>query len=131
MSMGLSGGGQRFWSKLGLKATGAIASPVSLPLLPLRHRYGRHSRLDVMARACRMLSETLCAGDATSPGSIISFEVHNFDVPLFLEPWTLVQIITAPNIIDNLTPISFFPPVSTYHHAPPSLDVFFVRHILL
>jgi len=78
-----------------------------------------------------MLSETLCAGDATSPGPIIPFEVHNFDVPLFLEPWTLVQIITAPNIIDNLTPISFFLPVSTHHHAPPSLDVSFARRILL
>ena len=63
-----------------------------------------------------MLPETLCAGDATSPGPLIPSEVTT-SIPLRLEPWTLVQIITAPNIIDNLSTIPSFPPVSTHYHT--------------
>jgi hypothetical protein len=47
-----------------------------------------------------MLLETLCAGDATSPGPMIPSEVTSWitlPLSLSLEPWTLVQIITAPS----------------------------------
>jgi len=64
----------------GLKATGMIASgcaerPKSTSLCSL-HRCDKHSRLDVTAGACRMLPETLRAGDATSPGPLIPSEVE-------------------------------------------------------
>lgn len=78
------------------------------PCTPLRRRHDKHLRLDVTVRACRMLPEVLCAREATSP--IMPFEV-NTPIALSLKPWTLVQIVTAPNIIDNLPP---FPPFHLY-----------------
>lgn len=78
------------------------------PCAPLRRRHDKHRRLDVTVRACRMLPEVLCAREATSP--IMPFEV-NTPMTLSLKPWTLVQIVTAPNIIDNLPP---FPPFHLY-----------------
>jgi len=70
-----------------------------------------------------MLPETLCAGEATSPGPLIPSEVIS-STSLSLEPWTLVQIITAPNIMDNL-PHHFLLSacVHSLPHSPPSPHV--------
>ena len=76
-----------------------------------------------------MLPDTLCVGDATSPGLRISFKVTT---PIFLslEPWTLVQITTAPNTVDNPPSTSSFPPVPTHYHALRLLSTFLPPAIL-
>ena len=38
-------------------------------------------------------------------------------IPLRLEPWTLVQIVAAPSIIDNLAAIFSFALVFTHFHS--------------
>jgi len=73
-----------------------------------------------------MLLESLCAGDATSPGTH-TVQSHDLDIPLSLEPWTLVQIVTALNIIDNLPTPSC---IHSFLHFPPFLHASFLRHIV-
>ena len=123
--------------EFGLKATGMIASgyaerPKSTSLCsPSRHRCDKHSRLDVTARACRMLPETLCARDATSPGPLISSEVKTWMSLSFWNPGRLYKL--SPRRISWITSPPFPPfrlyPLPTAPSAFPSC--FLPRSIIL
>jgi len=64
-----------------------------------------------------MLPETLCAGDATSPGPLIPFEVTN---SISLSLWNLGRLykLSLRRISSIISPtVPSFPPVSTHYHT--------------
>ena len=128
-------------------ASGCAERPKSTSLCSRpRHRCDKHSRLDVTARACRMLPETLRAGDATSPGPLIPSEVKtstslslwNLGRLYKLSPRRISWIISPPFPPFRLYPLPtalsafppcFLPPVLSFDYSPrlllPTLCFFF------